>query len=81
MKEHGSSAKVLKGWGMTEIASCGSFTKTDIKNKLGSVGIPISKNIIKILPRQGDFEKRYNIDSEELYYNEELCLYHHHQKL
>ncbi|MGM9876155.1 MAG: class I adenylate-forming enzyme family protein [Bacilli bacterium] len=75
LKEHGSSAKVLKGWGMTEIASCGSFTKTDIKNKLGSVGIPISKNIIKILPRQGDFEKRYNIDSEELYYNEEGTMF------
>ncbi len=28
---------------MTEIASCGSFTKTDAKNKLGSVGIPLSK--------------------------------------
>lgn len=69
-KEHGSNAKVLKGWGMTEIASCGSFTKTDAKNKLGSVGIPLSKNIVKVLPRLNDPEKRYDIDSEELHYGE-----------
>ena len=42
---------------MTEIASCGSFTKTDAKNKLGSVGIPLSKNIVKVLPRLNDPEK------------------------
>lgn len=55
---------------MTEIASCGSFTKTDAKNKLGSVGIPLSKNIVKVLPRLNDPEKRYDIDSEELHYGE-----------
>ena len=69
-KKKNSPAQVLKGWGMTEIASCGSFTKTDVENKLGSVGIPLSKNLVKILPRLDDTTQRYNIDSEELYYGE-----------
>lgn len=70
-----SGAKVLKGWGMTEIASCGSFTKTDIENHLGSVGIPLSKNVVKILPRLNDENDRYDIDGEELSYDEEGVMF------
>lgn len=75
LKNHDSNAKVLKGWGMTEIASCGTFTKNDVKNNLGSVGIPLSKNVVKVLPRKNDENVRYNIDDEELYYNEEGILF------
>lgn len=74
-KEHNSSATVLKGWGMTEISSCGTFTKNDIKNNVGSVGIPLSKNIVKVLPSMHDENARYDIDVEELYYGEEGTLF------
>ena len=30
LKEHNSPAKILIGWGMTELASCGIFTKNEI---------------------------------------------------
>ena len=74
-KEHNSSATVLKGWGMTEVASCGTFTKNDVKNNLGSVGIPLSKNNIKILPMKANEEDEYDIDSEEVYYGEKGILF------
>lgn len=72
--EYNSPAKVLKGWGMTEIASCGTFTKTDVLNNIGSVGIPLSKNLVKVLQRKSDGE-RYNIDEEELFYGQEGTLF------
>lgn len=74
-KLHNSSATVLKGWGMTEVASCGTFTKNDVKNNLGSVGIPLSKNNIKILPMKTNEEDEYDIDSEEVYYGEKGILF------
>lgn len=75
LKNRNSSAKVLKGWGMTEISSCGTFTKTDVKNNLGSVGIPLSKNVVKVLPRREDENARYDINENELFYNEEGILF------
>ena len=68
LKEHGSTAGLYKGWGMTEIASCGTFTKTDTDNQVGSVGIPLSKNNVMILKRRNNGE-RYDIDEPELYYD------------
>lgn len=75
LKNRNSSAKVLKGWGMTEISSCGTFTKTDAKNNLGSVGIPLSKNVVKVLTRREDENARYDINEDELFYNEEGILF------
>jgi len=74
-QKHNSRAVVLKGWGMTEVASCGTFTKNDVKNNLGSVGIPLSKNNIKILPKKNTEEESYDIDSEEVYYGEKGILF------
>ena len=74
-KQHNSSATVLKGWGMTEVASCGTFTKNDVKNNLGSVGIPLSKNNIKILPMKSNEEDEYDINAEEVYYGEKGILF------
>ncbi len=59
--------KIYKGWGMTEIASCGAFTKTDVENKVGSVGIPLLNNNVKILRRRENGE-RYDINEQELTY-------------
>ena len=73
-KKMGSNAGLYKGWGMTEIASCGSFTKTDVPNKLGSVGLPLTKNNVKLLPRRDD-NYRYNIDEDELTYGEDGLLF------
>ena len=72
---HGSKAQVYKGWGMTELASCGSFTKKGGKNNVGSVGIPLSKNNIKVLPKKTEDNKDYNIDDLELGYGEEGVLF------
>lgn len=71
----GSNAKVYKGWGMTELASCGSFTKMGGTNNIGSVGVPLSKNNIKILPKKTLEEEDYNIDDLELGYGEEGVLF------
>lgn len=70
-----SKAQICKGWGMTEIASCGTFTKTDGMNNIGSVGIPLSKNNVKILKAIKDDNARYDIDEVELGYNEEGTLF------
>lgn len=71
-KEHGSSAVIAKGWGMTEVASCATYTKSDIDNRVGSVGIPTVKADIRILKTDGTgTDEIANIDDvEELSYNE-----------
>ena len=73
-EKRGSKAGLYKGWGMTEIASCGTFTKNDVENKIGSVGIPLSKNNVMILKRK-DNDERYDINEPELSYNEEGILF------
>ena len=73
-RNHGNHTGLYKGWGMTEIASCGSFTKTDVENKIGSVGIPLSKNNVMLLKRKENGE-RYDVDDKELGYNDEGILF------
>lgn len=75
LKKSGSKATIYKGWGMTELASCGSFTKMNGTNNIGSVGIPLSKNNIKVLPKKRDDEYDYDIDALELGYGEEGVLF------
>ena len=75
ISSHNSHAEICKGWGMTEIASCGSFTKTGGINNIGSVGIPLSKNNVKILKNNKDSNDRYDIDDLELDYDEEGTLF------
>lgn len=70
-----SNAKIYKGWGMTELASCGSFTKIDATNNIGSVGIPLSKNNIKVLPMRTNLNEDYEINDLELTYDEEGVLF------
>lgn len=75
LASRGSDAKIYKGWGMTELASCGSFTNVGGTNNIGSVGIPLSKNNIKILPKKVEGQKDYDINGEELTYGEEGILF------
>ena len=70
-----SDAKIYKGWGMTELASCGSFTKIDAINHIGSVGIPLSKNNIMILPQKKEDKEYYDVDGLELSYGEAGVLF------
>ena len=66
LKEHGSSAHVMQGYGMTETSGPASFGALG-SDKLGSVGIPLPGNKIKIL----------NPDSyDEVAYGEigEICI-------
>lgn len=75
LENHGSRAKIYKGWGMTELASCGTFTKIDGTNNIGSVGIPLSKNNVKILPKKQENQKDYDIDDLEMTYGQEGVLF------
>lgn len=64
-----SEARIKKGWGLTEVNSAFSYTKDESSNKLGSVGIPLIGNNIKIVkPVEKDI---INFDElEEVKYNE-----------
>lgn len=64
-----SEARVCKGWGLTEVNSAFSYTKDRDTNSLGSVGIPLVGNEIKVVkPVDSD---EIDFDSlEEVKYNE-----------
>ena len=47
LKEFGSTSEIIKGYGMTEVASCAS-TNLNGKNEIGSIGIPHVGNNIGI---------------------------------
>jgi len=67
MEKHNSKAKIIKGYGMTEVCAT-ALTCYESSNKLGSVGIPLVKNNMQIYN---------NEQSEECGYGEvgEVCLY------
>ena len=66
LAKHGSKATVSKGYGMTEMSSNAVYTVNKDSNSLGSVGIPLVENGLKIIDENGN----------ELGYNEvgEVCL-------
>lgn len=59
LKRHGSKAKLFKGYGMTELASsvCTCFENP---NALGSVGVPLPRNRLKIVDPDTGYECKYN---------------------
>ena len=67
LKAHNSNCRVIKGYGLSEMSSNAVFPTCAECNKIGSVGIPLVKNNLKII----DFET-----GKELGYNEvgEICL-------
>ena len=66
LTSHGSKAIVSKGYGMTEMSSNAVYTVNEDSNKIGSVGIPLVGNELKIIDENGN----------ELGYNQvgEVCL-------
>lgn len=73
LKKKNCDAKIFVGWGMTEVSSCGSFSKTDAHRQLGSVGYPIMKSNVKILAPNAD--GKYDIDGPELMYGQTGVLF------
>ena len=74
LKDHGSNAVISTGYGQTELASCITFTNSDIENKTGSVGIPATEVDIRVLDTEGMSEEELenaNIDDlREVSYGE-----------
>lgn len=67
LKTHNSSCRVIKGYGLTEMSSNAVFPCCIECNKIGSVGIPLIGNNLKIIDTE---------TGEELGYNEvgEICI-------
>lgn len=63
-EEHNATCKILKGYGMTEVSSAISFPIAEETNKIGSVGIPLSKSQIKIMDFDTQKEVPYNVKGE-----------------
>ena len=61
--EHGSSAQVEKGYGMTELASAAVTCLGEV-NKLTSLGIPLPKNTVGIFEENSDCELKYGEEGE-----------------
>ena len=59
LKQHGSNAHLIKGYGMTEICSS-SVTAFGDYSKIGSVGIPLVKNNIQVVDCETKCECCYN---------------------
>ncbi len=67
LRLHRANIKLTKGLGKNEISSCMTYTKDYRCNTLSSVGIPLSKNTIKVLPLLKEGET-FDINRQELPY-------------
>lgn len=63
LKEHGSEARIIQGYGLTEAASAVTFGALG-SDKLGSVGAPLPGNIIKIINPETKKEVKTNEEGE-----------------
>ena len=59
LKAHNSKARLIKGYGMTELSSS-ACTCIEGVNTLGSVGIPLPKNTLMIYDNDAQAECRFN---------------------
>ena len=59
LKRHGSKAKLLKGYGMTEMSASACTAFGDV-NALGSVGAPLPRNQVQIVNPDTGLECKYN---------------------
>ena len=63
LKEHGSSAVITQGYGMTEALAAVCLAIPEI-NKSGSIGIPLAGNYIKIINPSTRKREPYNVVGE-----------------
>lgn len=68
LSEHGSTSKVMKGYGMTEVSAT-AVVCTDNCNEIGSVGIPLICNNVSIFDIETGKEISY-LDER----NGEICI-------
>lgn len=59
LKDHNSKAKIIQGYGMTETTGPVTFG-THGSDKLGSVGIPLPGNIVRIISTDNNMEVKPN---------------------
>lgn len=59
LKEHNCAYQVCKGYGMTELAGTAVCT-TPVANAIGSVGIPLVHNTVKIMKLDSEDEATYD---------------------
>ena len=64
LTDHGSKSGVLKGYGMTEMASTAATLSFRTGSKLGSVGIPLPRNLISIFEPGTEEELKYGQQGE-----------------
>ena len=65
LKKHSSKAIVLKGYGMTEVCASAVIAFDD-HSKIGSVGVPLFKNNIRIFDNDKNCECKYGETGEVL---------------
>lgn len=58
LQSHGSNAQLIKGYGLTEVCSSAITTFSNC-SKIGSVGIPLVKNNIRIYEHDREYECKY----------------------
>lgn len=63
LKSHGCQYEVMKGYGMTELAATAVVTFPGA-NAIGSVGVPLVSNTVKIMDAETHQELRYNQTGE-----------------
>ncbi len=71
--EHGSSAKITQGYGLSEALACVTMAHDSV-NKSGSVGIPLAGNHIKIIDPASREEMPYNEVGEIVVHSKALMM-------
>ena len=75
LKEHGSSAEVEKGHGMSEFLGCGSYAQKEYNN-LNSIGIPLPNTIYTVVdPNIDDKLVPVKFDENEEFLSGELVVH------
>lgn len=64
LQSHGCQEKIVKGYGMTEVAASVCVCSTNSCNQIGSVGIPFTHTIISIFDPETGKELSYNQQGE-----------------
>ena len=80
LAERGSKTRLAKGYGMTELISCATFTYEG-SNAVGCIGIPLVKINCKIIDSDTNQELSYGESGEICFAGETLMLgYYHNPK-
>ena len=79
LEEHGCGYQVMKGYGMTELAATAATTVVNA-NAIGSVGIPLAMNTIKVMNTETKEECSYDEIGEIWISGPSVMLGYYHNK-